>query len=150
RGRWSSRGVVPACRSLDCVSAFTRDAEDAALVDSVAADFDHLDSYARRPPRPAAEPRGGARFNFGIPLAAQLPGLAPQEAAVFLAAMQRLRDAGGTPVEVDVIPLLAAASLLYSGPWVAERTAVLESLLQSRPTAIHPVVRAIVAAGKGV
>lgn len=150
RGRWSSRGVVPACRSLDCVSAFTVDAEDAALVDSVAADFDRLDLYARRPPRPAGEPRIAASFNFGIPQPDQLKGLAPQEAAVFSAALQRLRAAGGTAVEVDVAPLLAAASLLYSGPWVAERTAVLESLLQNRPTAIHPVVRAIVTAGKGV
>jgi len=150
RGRWSSRGVVPACRSLDCVSAFTLDAEDAALVDSVAAGFDRLDPYSRRPPPPVREPQIAARFNFGIPQAARIKDLAPQEAAVFSAALQRLRDAGGTPVEVDVTPLLAAASLLYAGPWVAERTAVLESLLQSRPAAIHPVVRAIVAAGKGV
>ena len=150
RGRWSSRGVVPACRSLDCVSAFTVDAEDAALVDSVAADFDRLDLYARRPPRPAGEPRIATSFNCGIPQPDQLKGLAPPEAAVFSAALQRLRAAGGTAVEVDVAPLLAAASLLYSGPWVAERTAVLESLLQNRPTAIHPVVRAIVTAGKGV
>jgi allophanate hydrolase len=150
RGRWSSRGVVPACRSLDCVSAFTVDADDAALVDSVAADFDRLDLYARRPPRSAGEPQIAARFNCGIPRSEQLKGLAPQEAAVFSAALQRLRAAGGTAVEVDVAPLLAAASLLYSGPWVAERTAVLESLLQNSPAAIHPVVRAIVTAGKGI
>ena len=150
RGRWSTRGVVPACRSLDCVSAFTVDAEDAALVDSVAADFDRLDPYARRPPSPAREPRIAGEFKFGIPQAAQLKELAPQEGAVFSAALQRLREAGGTAVEIDVTPLLAAASLLYSGPWVAERTVVLESLLQQRPAAIHPVVRAIVAAGKGV
>ena len=152
RGRWSARGVVPACRSLDCVSAFTVDAADAALVDSVAASFDRLDPYARRPPSPSPS-RGlqsTAPFTFGIPQAAQMKELAPAEAALFSQALQRLRDAGGTAVEIDVAPLLAAASLLYGGPWVAERTAVLESLLQSRPTAIHPVVRAIVATGKGI
>lgn len=150
RGRWSARGVVPACRSLDCVSAFTVDAADAALVSSVASDFDRLDPYARRPSGSAREPRVAARFTYGIPHPGQLKDLASQDAAVYSEALRRLRDAGGTAVEVDIAPLLAAASLLYSGPWVAERTAVLESLLQSRPTAIHPVVRAIVAAGKGV
>ena len=149
RGRWSARGVVPACRSLDCVSAFTVDAADAALVDSVAAGFDRLDPYARRPPAPSQGLHATAPFTFGIPQAAQIKELAPPEAALFSQALQRLRDAGGTAVEIDVAPLLAAASLLYGGPWVAERTAVLESLLQSRPTAIHPVVRSIVATGKG-
>ncbi len=57
---------------------------------------------------------------------------------------------GALPVEVDVAPLLAAAQLLYGGPWVAERTAVLESLLDENPAAVHPVVRTIVQAGKGV
>ena len=151
RGRWSSRGVVPACRSLDCVTAFTVDAEDAALVDSIVADFDRQDSYARRAP-PSGKPHSTRRqLHFRHSLQAeQLRDLAPPEAALFSQALQRLRDAGGTAVEIDVTPLLAAARLLYGGPWVAERTAVLESLLQSRPTAIHPVVRAIVEAGKGI
>ena len=150
RGRWSSRGVVPACRSLDCVSAFTVDAEDAALVDSVAADFDRLDPYSRRLPAPSPAPRIGASFKFGIPQPAQLNTLAPEEAASFSAALERIRAAGGISIEVDVTPILAAARLLYGGPWVAERTAVLESLLKTRPTAIHPVVRAIVETGKGI
>ena len=149
RGRWSARGVVPACRSLDCVSAFTVDAEDAALVDSIIASFDRLDPYSRRPSESSRTPRIGAGFNFGIPQPTQLKGLAPEEAACFSAALQRLRDAGGTAVEVDVTPLLTSARLLYGGPWVAERTAVLEPLLQTNPTAIHPVVRAIVETGKG-
>ena len=150
RGRWSTRGVLPACRSLDCVSAFTVDAEDAALVDSVMADFDRLDPYARRPPDSMRAPAPGAGFRFGSPRPDQVKGLAPEEATIFSQALQRLRDAGGTAVEVDIAPLLATARLLYGGPWVAERTAVLEPLLQSNPTAIHPVVRAIVESGKGI
>jgi allophanate hydrolase len=58
--------------------------------------------------------------------------------------------AGGTPVEVDIGPLLKAAQLLYSGPWVAERTAAIEDFLRKSPGAVHPVVRAIIAAGSGV
>jgi allophanate hydrolase len=150
RGRWSSRGLVPACRSLDCVTAFTKNVGDAALVDSILADFDRRDPYARRTPPSLQSPQIATDFNFGVPQPKQLQELAPAEAALFHAALQRLSTAGGTAVEVDVTPLLEAARLLYSGPWVAERTLALESLLKTRPTAIHPVVRSIVEAGRGI
>ena len=148
RGRWSSRGLLPACRSLDCVTAMTADVEDAVLVDSIAADFDRFDPYARR--TPPVRPQIGTTFRFGVPQARHLKDLSPQDLKLFVDTLPRLKAAGGTAVEVDVMPLLEAARLLYGGPWIAERTAMLESLLNSRPTAIHPVVRAIVQAGKGV
>jgi allophanate hydrolase len=148
RGRWSSRGLVPACRSLDCITALTRDVEDAALVDSVVAHFDPQDPYSRR--APAQTPALAANLRVGVPASAQLRDLAPEDRSRFEEALQRLRGIGGIPIEVDVTPLLEAARLLYGGPWVAERTATLESLLNTNPTAIHPVVRATVQAGKGV
>ncbi|MEJ0007016.1 MAG: allophanate hydrolase [Steroidobacteraceae bacterium] len=148
RGRWSARGMLPACRSLDCVTALTCDVEDAVLVDSVVAGFDRLDPYARRtPPTHPGIPRA---FRFGVPRPSQLKDLGPQEMRLFNEALPRLKAAGGTAIAVDVAPLLEAARLLYGGPWVAERTAVLETLLNTNPAAIHPVVRAIVQAGKGV
>jgi allophanate hydrolase len=148
RGRWSSRGLVPACRSLDCVTTLTMDVEDAALVDSVVAHFDPQDPYSRR--APAQGRVFGASFRVGVPACAQLRDLAPEDRSRFHEALERLRGIGGISVEVDVTPLLEAARLLYGGPWVAERTAALEPLLDTNPTAIHPVVRAIVQAGKGV
>ena len=148
RGRWSTRGLVPACRSLDCITALALDAEDAALVDAVAAGFDRADVYARR--GPAQPPAIGTRFRLGVPTPAQLADLAPEDAERFASALERLRGAGASPVQVEVTPLLEAARLLYGGPWVAERTAVLESLLATRPNAIHPVVRSIAQAGKGI
>jgi hypothetical protein len=39
KGRWSTQGLVPACRSLDCISVFTSDTADARLVDGVVAGF---------------------------------------------------------------------------------------------------------------
>ena len=147
RGRWSSRGLLPACRSLDCITSLTRDAEDAALVDAVAAGFDRTDPYARRAPAMASL---GGEFRLGVPPRAQLADLAPEDAAGFDAALARLRSAGGSTVEVDVAPLIEAARLLYGGPWVAERTLAVESLLAKNPGAIHPVVRAIVEAGRGI
>ena len=148
RGRWSSRGLVPACRSLDCITTLTTDVEDAALVDSVVAHFDARDPYSRRGPpqtRTLAE-----SFRVGVPAWGQLRDLAPEDRNRFDEALERVRGIGGILTEVDVAPLLEAARLLYGGPWVAERTATLESLLDRNPTAIHPTVRAIVQAGKGV
>ena len=149
RGRWSTRGVVPACRSLDCVTTFTNNAADAALLDEVIVSFDSADPYSRRETRRSAPL--GASFRFGVPRPENLNFMGDEEApALFRSARDRLVLCGGVPVEVDVTPLLRAAQLLYTGPWVAERTAALEDFLNTHPTAIHPVVRAIVQSGKGI
>ena len=148
RGRWSTRGLVPACRSLDCITTLTTNAADAARVDSVLARFDREDPFARRsPPR---IPTVGAQFRLGVPRPADLHDLAPEDARCFSAAVNRLQAIGAFPVEIHMAPFLEAARLLYGGPWVAERTAVLEPLLQRSPSSIHPVVQAIVQAGKGI
>jgi allophanate hydrolase len=149
KGRWSTRGLVPACRSLDCISVLANDVADAALVDEIAAGFDAEDAYSRRSPGEAAA--FGARFRVGVPRRDQLQFFGDdQAAALFDAAAARVAAMGGAAVEVDIAPLLDAAKLLYSGPWVAERTAAVEDLLKARPDAIHSVVRAIVQAGQGV
>jgi allophanate hydrolase len=148
RGRWSSRGLLPACRTLDCITSFTKDAADAALVDQVLTDFDPRDPYSRRVPSSIRTLDG--KFRFGVPLPQQLLDLPTEESALFRAATQTLQAAGGTAVNVDISALLEAAQLLYGGPWVAERTAALETLLDSNPNAIHPVVRAIVQSGKSL
>ncbi len=141
KGRWSARGVLPACRSLDCVSVFTADAADAALIDRVVAGFDAEDAYSRN-----AEPAEAAT-RFGIPRFDQLNFFGDlQSEALYFEALKRLPKA----VEVDIEPLIEAAKLLYSGPWVAERTHALKDLLRDQPLAIHPVVRAIVQAGQGI
>jgi allophanate hydrolase len=146
RGRWSTRGLFPACRSLDCITVLARDAADAALVDDVASSFDAADPYSRR--IPAAEPQ--ARFRLGVPRAGQLNWLGDAESpALFAKALRRLEAIGGEPAEIDIGPLLAAARLLYEGPWVAERTLAVGELLASNPSAIHPVVRAILEGGRG-
>jgi allophanate hydrolase len=147
RGRWSTQGVVPACRSLDCVSVLTGSVNDAAIVDDVVAGFDAADPYSRRP---LALPPLPAAFRFGVPRPEQLQFFGDDASArLYQEAVNRVVAAGGTRVEVDIGPLLKAAQLLYSGPWVAERTAVIEDFLARCPGAIHPIVRAIIAAGAG-
>jgi len=164
RGRWSTHGVFPACRSLDCVSVFTADVRDAGLVDDVLTAYDEADAYSRRAPGGRSPGAGGARAHAPVPPAHALPpvrlGVARPEQLQFFgdaesasfhtAAIDRLVSAGAACVEVDIAPLLAAAQLLYAGPWVAERTAALGAFLREQPGAIHPVVRGIVQGGLGV
>ena len=147
KGRWSTRGLVPACRSLDCITVFAADLAGAARVDAVLAAFDPEDDYSRRAPEaPPVLAMDGLRF--AIPRPEQRIFLGDGESeTLYAAAVARLEAAGGTAVEVDIAPLLDAAKLLYSGPWVAERTAAVEPLLRATPSAIEPTVRAIVQAG---
>ncbi|MDM7927983.1 MAG: allophanate hydrolase [Blastomonas fulva] len=142
KGRWSNRGVVPACRTLDCVTVFTDDTRDARLVDGVVAGFDAADAYSK----PLAD-RPIARKTIGVPRREQRVFFGDLEAEyLYDRALEKLA-ALGTIVEIDYAPLQEAAQLLYSGPWVAERTAAMESILASNPQAIDPTVREIVSVG---
>jgi allophanate hydrolase len=144
KGRWSTRGVVPACRSLDCVTVLAATAADAALVDEVATGFDRDDPYARRDPGL----RGRETAVVGIPLPGQLDWLGDAASPrLYEAAVERVRRLGVRLVEVDIAALTEAAALLYDGPWVAERTAAVEHLLRTQPRAIDPTVRAILQGG---
>ena len=148
KGRWSARGVVPACRSLDCVTVFTSDVADAALMDEVIAGFDEADVFSRREPG-IPSPAIPETFRVAVPHGHQLEWFGDSQAAfLFDRALKRVVALGGQVVAFDLEPLLAAAELLYQGPWVAERTAAVETLLRDRPTAIHPVVRGILQYGQ--
>lgn len=148
RGWLSATGVVPACRSLDCVSIFALNAVDAERVLQVAGVYDPSDAYAR-PHQPSPMPAGfPQRFSFGVPMAEQLKFFGDADAeALFAEAIEQLCEMGGRPVAVDIQPLLDAAKLLYSGPWLAERYGVAADLLTRDANAVLPVTRSILKAG---
>jgi allophanate hydrolase len=148
RGLLSTRGVVPACRSLDCVSVFALDCADAHRIMACCRRFDSQDAWAR--PEPAATPVfNPARFRFGVPRAAQLEFFGNRQAeAQFEQAAQRLQALGGERVTIDFEPFLSAARLLYEGPWLAERYAALQAFIETRAEAMHPVTRRIISRGK--
>jgi allophanate hydrolase len=146
RGRWSTRGLVPACASLDCVSVFANSVADAALIDSLLAAFDGADPYSRRAPEQQVKPPRA----IGVPRAAQLEWFGDtQSAALFALAVERASKLA-TVTEIDMLPLLECAKLLYSGPWIAERALPFRDLLRTQPEAVHPVTRAILQAGVGI
>jgi allophanate hydrolase len=142
-GLLSTRGVVPACRSLDCVSIFGLTARDAQTVLHVAQGFDRKDPYSREQPDDAAQ--FGERFSFGVPRKADLEFFDDGEyEKLFGAAIVRLESLGGKRNDVDFTPFLETARLLYEGPWVAERWLVIRDLLARQPGAVHPVVRQVI------
>ncbi len=148
-GTISTRGVVPACRSLDCVSLMTTDAADAARVLAVAGAADASDPYARGP-RPAAPlPPAGARIAVPRPDGLTFGGDLGA-AAAWQHALRRAEGLGWTLTEIDFAPFAEVAALLYDGPWVAERYAAVGAFIAAHRDAVDPVVRAIVMAGRDV
>lgn len=148
-GLLSTRGVVPACRSLDAVSIFALTATDAQQVFAVAQGEDAQDPYSR-----AAQPHGrgfaaGDVFCFGVPKPEQLAFFGDAEnPALFAAAVARLELLGGKAVEIDFSPLLETARLLYGGPWVAERYHAIRDFIERQPESVFPVTRDITLGAK--
>lgn len=149
KGAFSNRGVVPACRSLDCVSVFALTVEDAATVAVVVGVYDAADPFARlAPSAPFEAVAAPARFRFGVPPTAQLEWFGDAFSPVcFENSLKALEALGGTRVEIDFTPFRDAARLLYEGPWVAERWSAVRTFHEKQADAIFPVTRRIIAAG---
>lgn len=146
KGWLSTRGVVPAVRSLDCVSVFALTVEQAWEVTTLAAGFDPADAFSRQRPT-LALPSGTLRL--GVPATAQLAGVvADGLLARYRAALAHLTALGHELVEIDYAPFLAAAQLLYGGAWVAERTAAVGDFLDREPAGADPVVAGIIRGGR--
>ena len=138
-GAVPSRGVVPACRSIDTISVFARTVDEALEVLRVIAGWDAADPYSRQDP--PGWGRRGARTAGRVAVADDLSACTPAVAALV---QRAAASVGAEPVPIR--PFLELARLLYDGPWVAERTSALRPMLD-RPDSLHPVTRAILAGG---
>jgi allophanate hydrolase len=150
RGILSTAGVVPACRTLDCVSILASTCLDAHMVWSAAKGFDAGDPFSReaRAGEDAA-PWLNNPFRFGVPRADQLESFGDQEAkALYAEAVRKIQQIGGERVEIDFSVFRTAADLLYEGPWVAERLAAIQSFMENHSDEMNPVVRGIIAGGE--
>lgn len=149
-GRLSPRGMVPACRTLDCMSIFALDAEDAVQVCRVAEGFDPEEPYSRVMRAPTRfPPAGSGTFRFGVPRAEQLEFFGdPDSAQLFEQAAAQLERLGGTRTAIDFEPFTETARLLYEGPWLAERYLVVQSMLAGSSEAVLPVTRQIIEQGQ--
>ena len=146
-GLVSTFGVVPACRSLDCVSVFALTVDDAFAALAAMAGPDRHDGYSRALPLgvPGAVPAG---VRIGVPRAADRLFFGDARAqAAFEETLRQLAGMGVALDDIDLSPLLETARLLYEGPWLAERYAAVGEFIAAHPGDIHPVTRAIIGAG---
>ena len=141
-GRLPSRGIVPAVRRLDCASVFARSIADARMVAEAAEGWDWSDPYSRPPGEP-----GKAVRRLGVPSASDDLALEPAAAAAFGEAVAVARRHGIEIVDVDIADFLEAGRLLYSGAFVAERTASVGDFLSEAGADADPSVRSIIAGG---
>jgi allophanate hydrolase len=133
RGLVPTGGVLPACRSLDCVTTFTRTVAEARAAFDVLADSHEAVGPQRM--RAIAVPDG--------PL-----DLDPPHAAAWRAALERTAAHVAYLVPVDLTPFLEVARLLYHGPWLAERWLAIGRYLDL-PHA-DPTVKAVVTPGRDI
>ena len=98
-GAVSTRGVVPACRTLDTVSVFARTVEDADAVFRVIASYDPADPWSRPRPIPPRQGVPPPDLRIGVPDAAgrRFAGDAMAEAA-FDAALTKITH----PIPVQI------------------------------------------------
>ncbi len=137
-------GVLPACKTLDCVSVFALTVDDAWAAYKVMAGPDSRDPWSRAialgelaalpPDSVVAVPDAGSRFFFGD---------TAMEAA-FDASLAVLERQGVRLQPVDLTPFFEVARLLYEGAWVAERYAAIRPFIEATPEALLPVTRQII------
>jgi len=150
RGLLSTQGVVPACRSLDCVSVFALTVPDAMDVLAAGAALDEADPFSRAAPPGwrAATPAAPGSFRFAVARPADRRFFGNDDAAtLYDAAIGRLASLGGTAMPIDMTPWYEIAELLYTGPWIAERAAALGRFLTERGGNMLAVTRDIIAGG---
>ncbi|WP_428245550.1 allophanate hydrolase [Ferrovibrio sp.] len=148
-GLISSSGMLPACRSLDCISVFALTVADAMTVLEAARGLDGKDAYSRSAPAGfrATVPPCPAKFRFAVPDQPQFFGDAEAE-KLFLAAIARFEAMGGEKQVVAYAPFAEAQAMLYSPPGAAERVTALHDFFRDHPDDFHPVTRAILDSGK--
>src|SRR6478672_2291117 len=146
-GLISNAGLVPACRTLDCISVFSLTVDDAMTALAAMAGADGADPFSRDRPLGAVSAFPG-QLRLGVPRKGQLIFFGDGAAEkAYGEALERWTSLGATLVEFDLEPFYETARLLYEGPWVAERYLVIRDLLASSPDSIHPVTREITIAG---
>lgn len=142
-GAVSTGGVVPACRTLDCVSVFALTVDDAWRAFDTMATGDPADPFSRPIDKCALRPF--ARPVIGIPGQKDLRFFGDDGAAAAWASARRVLDGlGARYVEIDMTPFFETAALLYEGPWLAERYAGIRSFVEKQSADMHPVTREIV------
>lgn len=150
KGLLSCTGVVPACKSLDCVTIFANSANEVNLLLNITGQWDETDCFSRENKvtnsidyfQPNKKLSG---LKVGLPAPEQLSFFGDQSAQIlFSENVERLKKEGIEIVNINFQPFLDAAKLLYEGPWVAERYAAIEDFFKADPKQCLPVIETII------
>lgn len=144
KGRFSIQGVVPACKSLDCVSIFSLTVDDAETIATIIEGFDSSDGYSRKT---QVSKYFSNNPRFAIPSNPDWFGDEKSKAA-WLITLEKMRSMGVQIIEMDFGPMYSLAQLLYGGPWVAERHAAIADFMQTHLADMNEVVRSIIEKAK--
>ncbi len=148
KGLLSCSGVVPACKSLDCVSIFALDSNDAAVVLKEASKYDRGDCYARELGDVCTIPE---EWSFGVPRMEQLKFFGDDEyEEAFRNSIDLAKQCGGRMVEIDFQPFIDAANLLYSGPWVNERYVAVGEFIKNHKESVLDTTALIIESGLNI
>lgn len=152
KGVLSTSGVVPACRSLDCVTVFAKDLDSISQVFEIVNVYDEQDIYSRNYESvEKIEFEEKAKFSFAIPKKEQLKFFGDEEAKkLFEEAVKKFESLGGKAFEIDYEPFNESANLLYSGPWVTERFIAIKDVITKTPQIVEPTVRKIISGGENI
>lgn len=142
-GSISSRGVIPACRSIETVSIFALTVSDASTVYDCSRSYDHQDPFSKLY-HGMSKHNVPAHFTMGIPDTNSLIIDEPAQQEAYQQAISYWQQKGAKIVEIDFQPFYDVAKLLYEGPWVAERLAAIEPFLNKHPTALHQTTHQII------
>jgi allophanate hydrolase len=146
-GLVSTAGLVPACRTLDCISVLALTVDDAFAALQIMAGPDPADPFARWRPLGQVGAMPPA-LRLGVPLPGQRLFFGDHQSQVsYEAAIARISGLSTTIIETDIEPFYETARLLYDGPWLAERYLTVRSLIASAHESMHPVTRAILLGG---
>jgi len=133
----STKGVVPACRSLDCVSIFALNSEDAWLLLDIAKDI--------ATPKSEQIDQPPTSLTYAIPRKEYLNFSGNKEYEnLYYKGLEKFNEAGCRQVEIDLSPFLETGALLYEGPWVAERLAAIKDFFESHSDSLLPETRTII------
>ncbi len=142
-GAISARGVLPACRTLDCISVFALNVDDAWAAFTVMAGDDPDEPYSRAIDPTPLGVLPGLRVGVPSPKTREFFGDSEAEQA-FETALDDLKGLGAEIVEIDFTALRETAELVYGGPWVAERYQAIRAFIEEKPGALHPLTRTII------
>lgn len=149
KGVISTSGVVPACRSLDCVTVFAKELDSIKEVFEIVNAYDEENIYSRAYEKNEFEEK--AKFSFAIPKKEQLKFFGDEEAKnLFDEAVKKFESLGGKACEIDYEPFNESANLLYSGPWVVERFIAIKEVITKTPQIVEQTVRKIISGGENI